>query len=349
MYRNIFRPLHMKFLKMRDPIMFQGSLRFPQYFEGWYYKLVSADEQHAFAFIPGISLDRKNSDSHCFIQVNDGNTGATYYFRYPLEAFEASENQFEVKIDSSLFSADRMVLDINGQGHCIKGAFEFSNPVPWRASLLAPGIMGPYSFVPFMECYHGLVSMNHQISGDLTIDGETFPMTGGQGYGEKDWGTSFPSGYLWVQSNHFPDQRASFMASIARIPWVRGHFTGFLAVLWHEGKLRTFTTWTGAALKELSIAQDRWQARIVDRRFCLDIDARKASFGKSETSAHTGGVLKSPKDGGMKSRIVESLTSTVSVRLFGRKTGEISQNPLFEGTGRRAGLEIEANAETLGF
>ncbi len=301
--------------------MFQGSLGAPQYFEGWYYKLVSADEQHAFAFIPGISLDRKTRDSRCFIQINDGNTGSTYYFRYPLQAFSASENRFEVKIDSSVFSAARMVLDINEQGHQIEGDFKFSSLVPWQGSLFAPGIMVPYSFVPFMECYHGLVSMNHQISGDLIFDGETCPMTGGYGYGEKDWGTSFPSGYLWVQSNHFPGQQTSFMASIARIPWVRSHFTGFLAVLWHRGKMRTFTTWTGAALRELSISPDRWQARIVDRHFCLDIEARKASFGRSEASAPAGGVLKSPKDGGMKSRIVESLTSTVSVRLFERKAG----------------------------
>jgi hypothetical protein len=51
--------------------------------------------------------------------------------------------------------------------------------------------MGPYAFVPFMECYHGILSMDHKINGQLIIHDEIIDFTGGKGYMEKDWGQSF--------------------------------------------------------------------------------------------------------------------------------------------------------------
>ncbi|MCK7537696.1 MAG: tocopherol cyclase family protein [Marinilabiliales bacterium] len=33
--------------------------------------------------------------------------------------------------------------------------------------------------------------------------------SGGRGYIEKDWGHSFPSAYVWMQSNHFQLARIS--------------------------------------------------------------------------------------------------------------------------------------------
>ena len=55
------------FQKINNPIIFQGSLKKKNYFEGWYYKMVSADKNYSLALIPGISLNKDNS--HVFIQV----------------------------------------------------------------------------------------------------------------------------------------------------------------------------------------------------------------------------------------------------------------------------------------
>ena len=46
--------------------------------------------------------------------------------------------------------------------------------------------MGPFAFVPFMECYHGIVSMDHIIQGELEIDGVNIDFSNGRGYLEKD-------------------------------------------------------------------------------------------------------------------------------------------------------------------
>ena len=48
--------------------------------------------------------------------------------------------------------------------------------------------MGWYRFVPFMECFHGVVSLNHELEGDFLIENQVFSFDGGKGYIEKDWG-----------------------------------------------------------------------------------------------------------------------------------------------------------------
>ena len=61
-------------MKVHRPWAFQGSLRRRDYFEGWYFKHVSADLTQVWSFIPGISLSK--GKRHAFIQVINGMTEA---------------------------------------------------------------------------------------------------------------------------------------------------------------------------------------------------------------------------------------------------------------------------------
>ena len=63
--------------------------------------------------------------------------------------------------------------------------------------------MGWYSFVPFMECNHGIVSVNHDLYGEISVNGNVIDFNNGKGYIEKDWGVSFPEAWIWIQSNNF--------------------------------------------------------------------------------------------------------------------------------------------------
>ncbi len=96
--------------KIFHPEIFQGSLKNNNYFEGWYFKHVSADTGNAFAIIAGISL---SDDSHSFIQYIDGNTGKTSYFRYSLSEFVLNRRKFEVRIGRSSFSEKAIRLDLS--------------------------------------------------------------------------------------------------------------------------------------------------------------------------------------------------------------------------------------------
>ena len=133
-----------------NPDQFQGWGRTHKYFEGWYFKLISPDEKHAFAFIPGIAM-AENGEKHAFIQVMDGKACTAEYHRFDATEFRTSEQGFEVSVGNNFFSAEEIRLDLPG----ISGNIRFKNTTPWPKMLGAPGIMGWYSFVPFMECNHG--------------------------------------------------------------------------------------------------------------------------------------------------------------------------------------------------
>ncbi|HEX7583256.1 MAG TPA: hypothetical protein VF373_01095 [Prolixibacteraceae bacterium] len=73
----------------------------------------------------------------------------------------------------------------------LKGNLQFSGNVPWPNRWYSPGIMGPYTFLPLMECYHGIVSMDHVLKGHLEVDGEFLDFENGRGYIKKTGANRF--------------------------------------------------------------------------------------------------------------------------------------------------------------
>lgn len=67
------------------PGIYHGLNKKPPFFEGWYYKLGSADEKHKLAIIPGVILGQ---DAHAFVQVLDGVEGTAAYINFPLQDFQ---------------------------------------------------------------------------------------------------------------------------------------------------------------------------------------------------------------------------------------------------------------------
>lgn len=91
--------------------------------------------------------------------------------------------------------------------------------------------MGPFSYIPFMECNHAILCMCNSICGHIDLNENRIEFENGIGYIEKDWGCSFPKSYVWCQGNHFMHSNASFMLSIAEIPFKILNFKGFLCIL----------------------------------------------------------------------------------------------------------------------
>ena len=183
-----------------NPDMYHGWGRKRSYFEGWYFKIVDPTEGYALAFIPGISMS-KDGKSHAFIQTIDGKKCTTTYERFDTTDFQAHEKHFHLQIADNQFSTNKIKINLPN----IKGELSFENIATWPKMMGAPGIMGWFSFAPFMECYHSIVSLDHTIKGSLNVNGEEIDFTNGRGYIEKDWGFSFPKGYIWMQTNHFEE------------------------------------------------------------------------------------------------------------------------------------------------
>ncbi len=311
-----------------NPSMYQGWGITRKYFEGWYFKVVNAPETRAFAFIPGIAME-ESGESHAFVQLLDGKEKRSEYFPFDASSFIPSDKKFELSIENNYFSSDSMRLDLPS----VSGSLKFSGTVLWPGHWYSPGIMGPYTFAPFMECNHGIVSMDHGVSGSLTLDGEMTDFTGGRGYIEKDWGHSFPSAYIWMQSNHFSSPGISFKASVARIPWITGNFTGFIAGVLFNGSIYRFTEYNRSHLSKLTATGAVIEMEFRNRQSILTVTAPTAEATE----------LAAPVRGFMGGRIEESMTSTVTLTLSDRKTGHI----IYSGEGRNASIEVSGDIHSL--
>ena len=312
-----------------QPDMYQGWGRTHKYFEGWYFKIVDATEKYAFAFIPGISINELG-ESHAFIQILNGTKCSSEYLRFPTDEFKHSTKKFDLQIGDNSFSNHAIKLNLE----TVKGNLFFTENIPWPKMLGAPGIMGWYGFVPLMECYHSIVSLNNMLHGELTINGETIDFTNGKGYIEKDWGVSFPSAWIWLQSNHFHknlnDKPISLFASVARIPWVGNTFNGFIVGFWFEDKLYKFANYTGAKNK-ISMLDSRIELEFRDKTHTLHISANKAGTGE----------LIAPLKGGMTAKVSESLQSELHIKFY--KNAHL----IYKGVGRNAGLEAAGDVKSL--
>ncbi|MBU1094722.1 MAG: tocopherol cyclase family protein [Firmicutes bacterium] len=314
--------------KLVHPEYFQGNKKKNNYFEGWYNKFVSGDEKDTIAIIPGVSINR--DDQHAFIQVFlSHNTGkdislSTYYFKYAFEDFSFSHKEFWIRIGQNYFSNERVELRLRNENLSITGILTMHQQKPLQRSILEPNIMGIFGYLGFMECYHGVVSMSHELKGKLSLNQNDIQFNKGKGYIEKDWGKSFPSSYVWMQSNHFSNQDTSFMFSYASIPFIGLHFNGLIVNLVYQGKEYRFATYNGAKVKHELIGNGYVHYKIKKGKYLLDI----------ESTSTTQIELASPRNGRMIEQIKEGLSGYIKLKLY------VKDQLIYEDTGYHAGIEV---------
>ena len=183
-------------------------------FSGWYYKCQTAAQ--TLAVIPA-----SHGESRSIQLITDDG------------AWNFTEN-----LDKCSFSDAGFTLDLNENGVCVKGQVTFSDLTPIKYD-----IMGPFQYVPFMQCRHSVASMRHRVNGTVTVNGTEYLFQNAWGYIEGDRGYSFPKEYVWT---HTFFDGGSLMLSVADIPFGAFHFTGIISVLYWQGKEYRFATYLGA-------------------------------------------------------------------------------------------------------
>ena len=197
----------------------------------------------------------------------------------------------------TILDQESIHLHAEHEGLSLHGVLHHGPFVPLRSD-----IMGPFRFLPGMECCHGVISMGHTLNGTLTLNGETVDFFDGLGYIETDRGRSFPSAYLWTQCTWQKSRRGSLMLSIATIPTAAGCFTGCICAVFHEGREYRLATYRGVRI-------ERWSdggAVIRQGKYRLAVEV----LGKNENP------LKAPMAGTMGRTIHESLCTKVRCRFW---------------------------------
>ena len=310
-------------MKIFKPWVFQGSISRKNYFEGWYFKHVSANRQNVYAIIPGLSLSENGS--HSFVQVINGLTGEAFYFRYPVSSFKASTKLLSIKVDRSSFSSRGISINLDDNRGSIRGEIFYGPLAGYPSRLTRPGIMGWYSFVPLMECKHGIVSTGHSLNGKININDKDIDFGKGKGYIEKDWGKSFPESWIWLHCNTFKSTDASFTFSVAKIPWVGSFFIGFISYLRFGNQFYNFSTWSKAAIDTLVYRDNVLSLIIINRNYRMAIKAVN----------NMPGNLRAPVMGSMTRIIKETVDACIELRME-----DSSGNIIFEDVGIRGGMEL---------
>lgn len=205
------------------------------YFKGCYFKC--SNETQTIAFIP--AFHRSDHRETAFLQIIMDDVA----FNLPFDSLEFQEKPLSVRIGYSIFSEKGIRLNIRTDKLSIYGTLHFGKLSPLRYD-----IMGPFQFVPFMQCRHSVFSMGHRVDGQLTINGQVYNFQNGMGYIEGDCGTSFPERYIWTQCS-FPS--GSLMLSVADIPLYSLHFTGIIGVVMLNGKEHRIATYLGARMQHI--------------------------------------------------------------------------------------------------
>lgn len=215
------------------------------YFKGWYFK--HQNDDFTISFIPGVQADKKKNKS-AFVQVITDNKSC--YVPYPIEEFEANKEERWIKIGKNEFSDTGIKVDIEGDGFSCKGDIAYGS-----LSGLKHNVMGPFRFLPFMECNHAVLSMKHVVAGELWLFNKESGNKnivfgkGSSGYIEMDWGRSFPKSYSWIQCNRFGEVECNVMAAAAIIPLLGTKFTGCTCTVDYKGSSHCLATYKGAKVK----------------------------------------------------------------------------------------------------
>lgn len=307
---------------LQNSELFQGERKIKKetncYFEGWYFKISS--KQGNISFIPGIQIN--NNEKSAFIQIITN--FSSYYINYSFDEFHFSHSPFFITLGNNFFSLDKIKIDIKDPTIQIYGNLTFYNILNIKKNFFIPNIMGPFSFIPFMECNHAILSMRHTVNGNLIINNINYNFNNGIGYVEKDWGSSFPCSYLWAQANHFSNTSVSCMISIANIPFSLFCFRGFICIFILNGKEYKFTTYSGSKIINYNISKNNFNIKLESKNYIL----HAYSNNKNQYN------LKAPRCGIMEKDIYESINSEIFFTLYEGK------NILFEGSSINCGIEI---------
>lgn len=253
------------------------------YFEGWYFKQQAGRDM--LAVIPAVHTD---GDGKRTGSVQVITPDKSYFVSLPGEAMRVDRQPLVVHAGDSEFSMRGITLNLQGDGISASGRLNYTGLVPPRGD-----IMGPYRFVPFMECRHSVFSMTHQVNGNLTVNGKLFDFSASVGYIEGDRGRSFPKRYVWAQCSWNSGRPCALMLSAADVRPLGREFIGVIGFVYLNGHEIRIATYLGAKV-----------AAIGEGKLSVHQGKYTVTAELLEDSHH---ALRAPTDGKMVRLVKESL------------------------------------------
>lgn len=248
-------------------------------FCGWYFKCQS--EGQTLALIPAVHAFGGRRSGSVQLITEDGNWSVPI----PGEAASVERGMPRARLGNSRFDETGLELDLRGEALSAAGRLHFRELTPIRYD-----IMGPFRFLPRLECRHSVVSMRHRVDGLLRVNGTDYHFDNAVGYIEGDRGRSFPRRYVWSQCSF---DGGALMLSAAEIPLGPVSFTGVISVVLWQGREYRLATYLGARAVRIR------DGEVVLRQGDMTLSARLL-----EAKAQP---LRAPEQGAMSRTIRESV------------------------------------------
>ncbi|CAF0956105.1 unnamed protein product [Adineta ricciae] len=342
------------------------------FFEGWYFKLSFEELNYSVIVIPGVH--RNDYDRFAFMMIAYNNI--SHYFRFPFESFHSSTDEFLATIgqDENIFSYDKMIVNIQPKStDDASESFQMNLTLSSHLTIpdlswLIPGTMGPFSWIPTMQCNHHVLSLKYQVQGSIKINHSDSMSVHGVGYLEKDWGYSFPTVWSWGQANQWENlplgtSPPSLFFSFAMIPWYFNlKFPGFLIVFEHNGHFYRFNAYLLSVVTDLTAdnTTDKVSFTVYDVFFQHKL---RVSTHYDESANIQSALLYGPRDDRMEKFVKETLVNNIYfdvqlTRLIHNSTGDkndsdlfvqhgYSEEIIFQGRAMHVALEINGDIQSL--
>ncbi|TAH62836.1 MAG: hypothetical protein EWM47_13945 [Anaerolineaceae bacterium] len=219
---------------------FYGASKKRSYFEGWYFK--NQNESEVISLIPAFHIDEKGKKSATLQVIINS---SSYQVKYEIDDFSVLKKRLGIRIGNNIFTEEGINLNIATDCVKVEGKLIYSKFLPLRYD-----IMGPFKFVPFMQCRHSVYSVAHNIKGQLIVNGSLIDFNNGLGYVEGDRGVEFPSSYFWTQCSWRTNRNNTLMLSVADIPIGKLTFMGCIGLVYYGGKEYRMATYLGVKIKK---------------------------------------------------------------------------------------------------
>ena len=150
-----------------------------RYFEGWYLKHQS--ETESLALIPSYHYDRTGAAAGSLQVIT------------PEWSRQVSFSHFRFRREAMQFTLGRISSRPGAAPSAwIPGTVPGREPGLWAVGPAALDVMGPFRFVPGLQCRHSVFSLGHSVTGAVTVNGKRMEFDRATGYMEGDRGRSFP-------------------------------------------------------------------------------------------------------------------------------------------------------------
>ncbi|MEB3227648.1 MAG: tocopherol cyclase family protein [Synechocystis sp.] len=160
----------------------------------------------------------------------------------------------------------------------------------------AQATAGWLSFLPLFDPgWQVLLAKGHG-TGWIEWQGETIEFTDAIAYAEKNWGTSFPSRWFWIQGNDFADSPSLSVTAAAgeRLVLNQRETVGLIGIHW-QGRFYEFVPWTADLRWQVS-RWGQWHLWATNDNFWVELQGKTDRPGTWVQTPTAQGLLLNCRD-----------------------------------------------------